>query len=184
MAIRPGNLTFLKRSLAGARGFTMVELVVAVGLLTLATGMIGAGLFHVHSIQRFWRDDAVATRELRHAGSWVAGDALRAQNVLTAAPPSETALPCAPAAPSSTVTLIRSDSDGASVVTHVITYAVSGGELTRTYDGATTTIARDIVSGSVGFSLCANELTFDLTMNADQGNTESMSLKTRIRKLK
>ena len=65
----------------------------------------------------------------------------------------------------------------------MVTYAVVGDELTRTYDGATAIIARDIVSDSVGFSLCNNVLTFDLTVNADRDNTESISLKTRIRKL-
>ena len=183
MAINLDKPKTLKATLTASGGFTLVELVIAVGLLSLATGLIGAGLFQVHSIQQFWRDDAVATRNLRHAGSWVAGDALRAQNVLAAPPPSETVLPCAPGAPSSTVTLITSDVDGANVVTHVITSAVSGDELTTTYDGATTTIARDVVSGSVGFSLCDNVLTFDLAVNSDRGNTESMRLKTHIRKL-
>ena len=145
--------------------------------------MIGAGLFQVHSVQLFWRDGVVATNELRRAGSGIAGDALKAQNVLVSPPPSELVLPCNPGSPSSTVTLIRSDSDGANVITHVVTYAVVGDELTRTYDGATMIIARDIVSDSVGFSLCNNVLTFDLTVNADRDNTESISLKTHIRKL-
>ena len=173
----------LKVTLAGTGGFTLVEVVVALSLLSLATGMIGAGLFQVHSMQKFWRDGAVATSELRRAGSGIAGDALKAQNVLTSPPPSELVLPCNPGSPSSTVTLIRSDSDGTNVITHVVTYAVVGDELTRTYDGATMIVARDIVSDSVGFSLCNNVLTFDLTVNADGDNTESISLKTHIRKL-
>ena len=183
MAIRLDQPKTMKATLAASGGFTLVELVISVGLLSLATGLIGAGIFQVHSIQRFWRDDAIATRDLRHAGSWIAGDALRAQNVLAAPPPSETVLPCSPGAPFSTVTLIKSDVDGANVITHVITYAVSGDELNRTYDGATNTIVRDGILGSVGFSLCDNVLTFDLAVNADRGSTESMSLKTRIRKL-
>ena len=112
MAIRPGKPTFIKRSLAGTRGFTLVEVVIALSLLSLATAMIGGGLFQVHSIQKFWRDGAVATNELRRAGSGIAGDALKAQNVLVSPPPSELVLPCNPGSPSSTVTLIRSDSDG------------------------------------------------------------------------
>ena len=53
----------------------------AVGILTLAMGLVGRGVFQVLSIQRFWRDDVVATRELRHAGSWFAGDALNAEAI-------------------------------------------------------------------------------------------------------
>jgi prepilin-type N-terminal cleavage/methylation domain-containing protein len=35
----------LKAILAGAGGFTLIELVIAVGILTMATGMIGGALF-------------------------------------------------------------------------------------------------------------------------------------------
>jgi len=169
----------LKATLAGAGGFTLVELIVALGLLTLATGMIGTALFQVHSIQRFWRDGAVATMQLRHAGSWLAGDALKAENVLNGPPPAGTTLPCNPSSPADSVTLILSDGSGP----HVVTYLITGTALTRDYDGESIIVARDIVSESVGFSLCNNELTFGLEVDADWGNTESISLKTHIRKL-
>lgn len=176
MAIILDKAKALKATLAGAAGFTLIELVLAVSILSLATGMIGAALFQVHSIQRFWRDGAVATMEVRHAGSRFAGDALNAENVqdLAGAP-----LPCAPNSPSSGVILTWKDSNAA----HVATYIVVGQELTRTYDGRTTVVAREVVSGSVGFSLCNNDLTFDLAVDADRGNTESISLITHIRKL-
>ena len=179
MAIRLDKPKALKLTLAGAAGFTLIEVVIAVSLLSMATGMIGAALFQVHSIQRYWRDGAVATRELRHAGSRLAGDALNAESVLTSPPPSGTPLPCAPASPSPDVTLTWDDSDS----THVATYTVSGQELTRTYDGATIRLADRVIAQSTGFSLCNNVLTFDMSVTADRGNSESMSLKTRIRKL-
>ena len=182
MAIRLDKLKALKATLAGNRGFTLIELLVAISLLTLATGMMGTALFQLVSIQRFWRDGAVATRELRHASSVLAGDALRAENVLTEPPPAGTTLPCDPISPADSVTLILSDGSGP----HVITYRIdpsTGTELTRVYDGVSQTVAREIVADSVGFSLCNNELTFDLAVDADRDNTESISLKTHIRKL-
>lgn len=182
MAIRLNKLKTLKAALVHCGGYTLVELVIALGLLSMATGLIGAGLFQVHSVQRFWRDDVVATKELRHAGSWLAGDALQAENVLNGPPPAGITLPCIPASPANSVTLILSDGSGSHVVTYLIT-GDTGDELTRDYDGTRNIVARDIVSGSVGFSLCNNELTFDLSVNADRGNTESISLTTHIRKL-
>ena len=93
--------------------------------------------------------------------------------------PTGTLLPCTPISPADSVTLILSDCSGP----HVVTYLITGTDLTRDYDGAGIIVARDIVSESVGFSLCNNELTFDLAVDADRGNTESISLKTHIRKL-
>lgn len=179
LAIRLDIAKALKATLAGTRGFTLVELLVALGLLSLATGMIGAGLFHVHSTQKFWRDGAVATKELRHAGSWLAGDALNAESVLNSPPPEGTPLDCAPNSPSSSVTLTWNDCNSS----HVATYTVSGQDLTRTYDGATIRLAQMVIAQSTGFSLCNNVLTFDMAVTADRGNSESMSLKTHIRKL-
>ena len=184
VAIRLDIPKALKVTLAGTRGFTLVEVVIALGLLSLATGMIGGGLFQVHGIQKFWRDDAVATRELRHAGSWFAGDALNAESVLTSSPPGGTPLPCAPDSPSNSVTLTWTDSNSS----HVATYTVSGKDLNRTYDGATIRLAERVIAQSAdaqntGFSLCNKLLTLYLAVDADRGDSESMSLKTLIRKL-
>ena len=188
MAIKRGKLEGIKAALTASGGFTLIEVVIALSLLSLATGMIGAGLFHVHGIQKFWRDGAVATRDLRHAGSWFAGDALNAESVLTSPPPGGVPLPCEPGAPFSSVTLTWDDSDSS----HVTTYTVSGEELTRTYDGDTIRLSQIVIALNTGFSLCnslCNDvpcdhvLTFDMAVTADRGNSESMSLETRIRKL-
>ena len=94
--------------------------------------------------------------------------------------PTGTILPCNSASPANSVTLILSDGSGA----HVVTYLITGTDLTRDYDGARNIVARDIVPALLGFSLsCNNDLTFDLVVNADRDNTESISLKTHIRKL-
>jgi len=72
----------LRGLLAGSGGTTLMEVLVAVGLISAATGIVGSGLFRVTSIQRFWRDDVIATKDLRHAGSWFAGDAINAEDAL------------------------------------------------------------------------------------------------------
>jgi len=60
----------------------MVELLVSISILTVIVSIFGTGMFQVLSIQRFWTDDVSAVREVRHAGSWSAGDALNATDVL------------------------------------------------------------------------------------------------------
>ena len=74
----------VRRILKDMWGFTLVELLVSISILTVVTGIFGAGMFQVLSIQRFWTDDVKAVREVRHAGSWFAGDALNATDVLDA----------------------------------------------------------------------------------------------------
>ena len=51
---------------------------VAISIITVVSALFASGVFQVLSIQRFWRDDVVATKELRRAGSTFAGDALNA----------------------------------------------------------------------------------------------------------
>ena len=180
MAIRLNILKALKATLAGTGGFTLVELLVAISLLTIATGMIGGGMFQLHSVQRFWRDSVVAIREVRHAGSRFAGDALKAENVLNG--PTGAILPCdaSPPAKADSVTLILSDTSGP----HEVTYRITGNTLTRNDAGAVTIVAREIVPDSVSFSLsCNNDLTFELEVDSDRGTRESISLITHIRKL-
>ena len=69
----------LKGLASDASGFTIAEVTVAVGILTLALALVGSSVFQSLSIERFWQDDVVATKELRHAGSWFAGDAMNAE---------------------------------------------------------------------------------------------------------
>ena len=180
MAIILGKAKALKTILAGAGGFTLIELLVSLGLLTLATGMIGTALFQTHSIQRFWRDSVVATMELRNAGSTFAGDALRAEEVLLEA--GGPALPCDAGNPKDSVTLVLRDGNGDRFVVYRIAGA-NPANLIRVDNGLMAIVARNIIPESVGFSLCNNNLTFDLELHADRDDTESFSLNTHIRKL-
>ncbi|MFQ6027849.1 MAG: type II secretion system protein [Dehalococcoidia bacterium] len=151
-----------------SRGFTLVEMVVALGILTLTFTMAGGSIFQALSIQRFWQEDAVATMESRHAGSWFSGDALFA----------ETTSLVDGAVPVNNVTLNWTDGLG---VSHTAVYAVSGSNLTRTIDGVQTILSDRVVS--VGFSLSGQTLTLDIEVQADRGGTESSSLAAYLRML-
>lgn len=157
------------RPVSYCAGFTLMEVVVAVGILGLVLAIVGGSLFQALSIDRFWREDVVATRELRHAGSWFASDALNAAttSLVDGAPPANV------------VALAWTGTSGAS---HAATYSVSEGNLLRSFDGVLAVLVQGVVSAS--FSLSGKVLTFDLTVAAEQGGTASMSLKTYLRMLK
>ena len=69
----------LQAAVYGSDGFTLLEVLVALGILSLALALATGGLFQVFSIQTSYQDKVVATKDLRHAGSWFSGDALNAQ---------------------------------------------------------------------------------------------------------
>ena len=169
----PGNLR-------GTSGFTQVLALVTIGLASLAIGMVGPKIFHVHSIPRFREADLVAAEELRRAGSLFAGDALEARNVLDSPLPKGSTLACNPDAPSPQATLILSDPSGV----HSVIYRVADGALVRTFDGVETSVARKVDPGSTGFSLCDNVLSFNLAVLGDKAGNKSMSLRTHLRYLK
>ena len=169
----------IKESLADSSGFTLVEALVAIGILTFAVGVIGSGMFQVLNFQRFWKDDVGATKELRHAGSWFAGDALNAEDALDAG--GVTQLTCNPNPDAEQVTLKWTDTNG--VTQHTATYSLSGAELIRNYDGVLNTMARPVVAGSLDFSLCGNLLTLKMQVEADRGANEDITLQTYLRRL-
>ena len=159
----------LRRILGCSSGYTLPEVMVAMSILTVITAMFASGVFQVLSIQRFWRDDVVATKELRQAGSAFAGDAFNA----------ETTSLTAGGATSTNVTMTWVDGSN---VSHTSIYSVSGTELSRTFDGTARTVARGVTS--VSFSLSGKVLTFVLGVSGARGATETKTLNTYVRMLK
>ena len=177
-------LRAIKATLANSSGFTLMEVLLAVSIISLAVGLVGTGIFQVTNVRRFWADDALATKDLRHSGSWFAGDALNAEKALTG--PGGSSLPedCStpPASPVSAVTLTWTDTDG---VARLATYSTAAGALTRQNEGGdqTSIIIEGVVDNSVKISLCKSMLTLELKVEADRQGTEAMNLKTYLRKL-
>lgn len=169
--LRHKNRT-LKRLFRSSSGFTLIEVIVAIALLAVVLGMFGDSVFQVLSIQRFWRDDVIATKEIRHAESAFAGDAFNADSVDLVGCG---AAPC--------VTLAWTDISG---VPRQAIYTLSGDDLVRQFVVATTTVshrpvARNVVSA--GFSLSGQILTFTLEAKASRGGTATSTLQTYLRKL-
>ena len=156
-----------QRSPQSQRGTTLVELVIAVGILVLAVGTVGRTVFSVLSIDRTWRDDVVATRVTRQAMTWLSRDAINASSTSLA--------DGAPAA--TTLTLTWADTTAAP---HSASYQVSAGVLTRTLDGGNTiTLARGV--SAVAFSRSGKKVTASLTVLAANGQVKSTTVQAVYR---
>ena len=131
-----GQVIKLKAKLkADSPGFTLAEVMVTVGIFTATSGLIAGSLFQILSLERGWRDDVVATRELRHANFIFASNALNATSTSLVSG----------ATPVSTVTLTWTDNLGGQ---HTAVYGVSGNSLSRTLDGVSTTLSARVFSGA------------------------------------
>ena len=148
-------------------GISLMETMVALGILSLSITMIGAGVFQSLSVQRYWQDQQVATKDLRHVGSWFAGDALNAQSVSIGGTPA-----------GSSIVIGWTDS---AATAHTVTYNLTGTDLTRELDGATNTIAQQVVS--VNWALTGKMVTMTLETQADRNTTEVSTLQTFLRVL-
>ncbi|MCH7736079.1 MAG: prepilin-type N-terminal cleavage/methylation domain-containing protein [Chloroflexi bacterium] len=170
----------IRNMLASSRGFTLVELLVSISILTVVVGIFGSGMFQVLSIQRFWTDDVKAVREVRHAGSWFAGDALNATDVLDAG--GATRLTCTPSPTVQQITLTWTDQSGA---THNVVYSVTGDELRRDFDsnGTPLVMASRVVANSISFTLCGSTLRLNMDVLGDRDSTDNLDLITYVRKL-
>lgn len=158
----------LKKTFRNSSGFTLLETAVALGILSMGTGLIGTSVFQVLSIERYWQDDRVAARDQRHIGSWFAGDALfKAQCVTIGGSPA-----------GSEVTMTWTDSADND---HTTIYSLAGDTLIRNVDGTVQTLADGVVT--VDFSLDDRVLLLELTVNAGRGTTETKSLQTYLRVL-
>ena len=143
-------------------GFTLPEVLVSLSILGISTGLMGSSIFQAYALDRTWAADVVATREVRHATSWFAGDALNAQ---------QTDLVDG-AAPVSSATVSWT---GQGEVAHAVTYSLSpDATLIRDFDGSEITVARNVISAQ--FSREGRVLKLTLEVQAAAGETELKSV--------
>ena len=148
-----------------ATGFTLVELIVSVAILTTGFGYLSAASFQVMGLERTWRSDSEATRQLRNAKTWFGGDAFNAEEA--------TLLP-----DGTGVVLDWTDAAGSVTVTY--SFDTTAETLVRTKDGLDFPVADDVVS--VAFSLAGNILTLDLEIKASGGGTDTTTTQIFLRK--
>jgi len=116
------------------RGFTLLEMLLALLIGALIASGITAAIFQVVIGSARTNNHMIAVRQVQSAGYWVSHDAQMAQTVVLARD-----------ADGFPLTLSWIDWNG---TPNAITYAIVGGELKRQYGTSTTTVARFIVLDS------------------------------------
>ncbi len=153
------------------QGFTLVEVLVGVAILSIILGTIGAAFFQSVSTQRTIVADGLAINEARKGLSWFAPDMRMAQYA-------------ASGEEGDTLNLTWTDDFDFRFDCHTSQYALIGDTLNRTYDGTAHTIARRVVS--VAFTAeppppkTANTVTIALEVETGPGTTETVSMTTAM----
>ncbi len=150
------------------RGFSLVEAIASIGVLGLVMGLISLSIFQILSIERWWKADVLAAKELRHAMSWYGRDAPNAE--------STTLVNGAGQVP--TVVITWADADD---INHSATYSFTGGQLIRTYDGAPIVVARNVTSA--GFNRTGQLLRIQLSVTSSGGGIDTQALDVFARRL-
>ena len=167
----------VKRLLRDSGGFTLFELLIAIGLLTTVLSLVAPSTYKILTIQQSWQDGVETTRQLRHAESVFVRDALNASSSTLSDL----------AAATETVSFQWKDVNS---TTTMATYALVGStapkQLTREtlVNGVslgTIEIARNVVS--VGFTRSGKTIHMDLAVKVEDGATTTTSLRTHLRNL-
>ena len=126
------------------KGFTLIEVLVAMVVGGILMAGIVVGIFQVSWGSARANDQVVALTDINYAALWIKKDLQMAQS---------TSLTDGDPVPQSSVTLEWTDYTGwATEETrdHTSTFALSGTELLRNYDGTVTVVGRHITS--IGFT--------------------------------
>ncbi len=159
----------MKGILGDTRGFSLVEMLVGIGILTIIMGTIGTAMYQGLGTQQGIIEDGTAISELRKGFGWLAADVKMAQT--------STLVDLAP--PVDTVTFAWTDYYNDAMTPHISTYSVVDGEIVRTFDSQPHAIARDVVSAA--FSLSGRTVTAEFVVNAGAGTTRTLSVWTLMR---
>lgn len=122
----------------GQKGFTMVELVVAVAITGMIVGFLGTAVYQITTVTEYGNDRLTALHELQNSAYWFNLDGQQAVSAST----------------DSGLLLTISESTS-------ITYALAGSELRRTSGENQMVLARNI--SSANFSINNRIITMSLT---------------------
>ena len=155
----------------GEKGFALVELLVSTGIMALTAPLLGAGIYATVFIAGSASDDMKAVADVRAPVQWLSQDLhMAATTTLVDG-----------AAASSSATFSWTDKFNGGSVPHSVAYALSDGQLLRTYDGLVTPIGRRV--SAVAFSRIGSLITVTVT-SASEGrhaSTQQQAVKALMR---
>ncbi len=149
-------------------GFTLAEVLITVGLLTIATSIIGTAMFQALATQRVVQDDGRAISELRKGLGWFAEDIRMAQTADVTG---------------GVLTLTWTDYFNDANQNYTVTYAKVGNLLMRTHSVGTTTNALAVVRrvSSVSLSISGQTISAEVEVDSTPDNTRSLSASAIMR---
>ncbi len=152
-----------------SRGFTLVEALVAIGIMTIVMSIMGSALYTALGTQQGVVDDGLAINELRKGLGWLGEDVKMANstNVIDGG----STLPI--------LVLTWTDEFNGAAQAHTITYSLNGDRLVRDYDGSSHTIARRVDSAE--FFRTGQVVTAEFGVDAGGGTIRTLSVTTLMR---
>ena len=135
------------------KGFTLVEIVLAMGITALITGVLGTAIFQIFDRSASGQNTLRALSDIQNAGQWIylGGEKAEASNLVNDAPAVNT------------MTLSWNTEN----TPHTAIYALTGSQLVRNHNGVETTVARYI--SEADFSISDDLITLNLTSSPGIG---------------
>lgn len=159
----------MRKLYCGQRGFTVVEVIVSVAILSMVMATLGTAIFQALGTERIVVDDGLAINELRKGLSYFSEDVkmTKTTNLEDGG------------APVSSCTLSWTDEFQDAQTPHTSSYALVDDRLVRSYDGSEHTVAHRAVS--VSFSRSGQTLSIQLETDAAPGATRTLSVSAVMR---
>ena len=162
--------TSRNRTPSDQSGFTLIELLVGIAIFTTVAALATSVTFQILGVQRKWREDIIAVKEVRAIESAFAGDALNmATSTLVDG-----------AATSTSILMAWTDVGGNF---HSAAYNLSGSStpflLIRSFDGSAKQLGRRV--NSIGFRRVGDNLHLAVVAQASATSTRSSNLVTFLR---
>ncbi len=147
----------------GQGGMTLVEVIIAVGIITAGAAMVGPPMFAVLQQNQSWQDNLTATESWRQAAGYFSRDVEQAQTISLA-----------DGSPSvDSITMTWSLNGATQTVDYALSTSTADETLQRTFNGSTIAVARGVES--VQFGRSGDMLTMTLTMKHSTAPVQALA---------
>ena len=146
------------------RGFSLVETLVALGILAIVSSTVGTATFQAVGTQQSVIEDGRAISQLRRGFSWLAGDVQMAEST-----------DLVDGVPSASITLTWTDNFNDAGILHSSSYILTSGDLLRVYDGESHAVMHNTLSAT--FTLIGTAVQTQFEVDAGGGTSRTADLK-------